>query len=98
VIGAFAINELNDSVRSEVLARIISVARQGSPVLIIEPIARRMVRWWPEWTVAFTKAGGREDEWRIPIELPEKLALMDKSAGLDHRELTGRSLYCRRGL
>jgi hypothetical protein len=25
--------------------------------------------------------------------LPEKLALMDKAAGLDHRELTGRSLW-----
>jgi hypothetical protein len=25
--------------------------------------------------------------------LPESLALMDKAAGLDHRELTGRSLW-----
>jgi hypothetical protein len=25
--------------------------------------------------------------------LPEALAMMDKAAGLDHRELTGRSLW-----
>jgi hypothetical protein len=39
------------------------------------------------------RIGGRADEWRFRVELPERLALMDRAAGLDHRELTGRSLW-----
>jgi len=93
VVGAFAINELTESARQRVLTAGISAARQGSPILIVEPIARRSALWWREWMEAFCAAGGRADEWRFPMELPEKLALMDKSAGLDHRELTGRSLW-----
>jgi len=60
---------------------------------VIEPIARRLMSWWDEWARDWKKAGGREDEWRFAVELPERLALMDKAAGLDHRELTGRSLW-----
>ncbi len=93
IVGAFAINELTEPARHRALKAVISAARHGSPALIVEPIARRSALWWPEWTEAFRGAGGRADEWRFQIELPEKLALMDKSAGLDHRELTGRSLW-----
>ncbi|HKQ60062.1 MAG TPA: hypothetical protein VJS92_02180, partial [Candidatus Polarisedimenticolaceae bacterium] len=38
-------------------------------------------------------AGGRADEWRLPAELPEPLRKLDRAAGLDHRELTARSLW-----
>jgi hypothetical protein len=41
----------------------------------------------------FRGVGGREDTWRFPVTLPEPLALLDRAAGLDHRELTGRSLW-----
>ena len=60
---------------------------------VIEPIARRLTSWWDEWAREWKAAGGREDEWRFAVELPDRLALMDKAAGLDHRELTGRSLW-----
>jgi hypothetical protein len=50
-------------------------------------------RWWDDWAEAFIAARGRSDEWRVSVILPERLALMDKAAGLDHRELTGRSLW-----
>jgi hypothetical protein len=33
------------------------------------------------------------DEWRFPAGLPPRLALLDRAAGLDHRELTARSSY-----
>ena len=39
VIAAFTINELSDEVRARMLRELLSVARQGSPVLVIEPIA-----------------------------------------------------------
>ena len=93
VIAAFTINELPDEVRVRMRRELIAVARSGSPVLVIEPIARGIAAWWDEWAPDWIAAGGREDKWRFSVELPEPLALMDKAAGLDHRELTGRSLW-----
>jgi hypothetical protein len=93
VIAAFTINELDDATRGEWTGRLLSAARRGSPVLVIEPIARRLGSWWDQWADAWKAAGGREDDWRFHIELPERLALMDRASGLDHRELTGRSLW-----
>ena len=61
-------------------------------MLVVEPISRRVSPWWPEWRRAFAAAGGREDEWRFRPRLPQQLALLAKAAGLDARELTGRSL------
>lgn len=93
VIAAFTINELPVEARDRIFRELLSNAKRGAPVLVIEPIARRVTSWWPEWAREWTALGGREDEWRFRVELPEQLALMDKAAGLDHRELTGRSLW-----
>jgi hypothetical protein len=48
--------------------------------------------WWPEWREKLLAVGGREDEWRLRPALPPSLALLGRAAGLDTRELTGRSL------
>ena len=150
VIAAFTINELDLSARERFRREFLKVARNGCPVLIIEPIARRLTSmsganasaiarshqvmsgananpkgrshqsmsganasptrsasaiarsrtkgrshqgWWGEWASEWKSVGGREDDWRFRVTLPERLALMDKAAGLDHRELTGRSLW-----
>jgi ubiquinone/menaquinone biosynthesis C-methylase UbiE len=93
VIAAFTINEIDESSRERLRGDFIRVARTGAPVLVIEPIARRLSAWWDDWAESWTKLGGRSDEWRFRVELPERLALMDRAAGLDHRELTGRSLW-----
>jgi hypothetical protein len=93
VVAAFTINELDSSVREHFLKRFLLNASNGAPVLVIEPIARRLTSWWDEWARDWKQAGGREDEWRFRVDLPERMALMDKAAGLDHRELTGRSLW-----
>jgi hypothetical protein len=95
VIAAFTINELSEEVRARMLHELLLASRRGSPILVIEPIARRVSSWWPEWVREWITAGGRENEWRFPMQLPEPLALMDKAAGLDHRELTARSLWIR---
>jgi SAM-dependent methyltransferase len=92
VIAAFTVNELPDAARDRLLGRLLEAAAAGSPVLIVEPIARRATPWWSEWSRAFHERGGREDEWRLRPALPETLALLGKAAGLDTRELTGRSL------
>jgi len=89
VVAAFILNELPEDVRE----RWRKFAGRGAPILVVEPIAKRLSPWWDEWAETFIARGGRSDEWRFRIDLPERLALMDKAAGLDHRELTGRSLW-----
>ena len=56
-------------------------------------LAGFVARWWNAWKQPFSAAGGRADEWRFRVELPPIVAKLDRAAGLDHRELTGRSLY-----
>jgi len=92
VLAAFTVNELAEEPRRWLLARLVEAARMGSTVLVVEPISRRVSPWWPEWTEAIRAAGGREDEWRFRPDLPDRLALLGKAAGLDSRELTGRTL------
>lgn len=93
VLAAFAVNELDAATREALLGRLLDAARGGARVLVVEPIARRAAPWWAVWSRAFVAAGGRDDDWRVPAELPEILARLDRAAGLDHRELTGRSLW-----
>jgi hypothetical protein len=93
IVVAYAANELDDRSRAELLSRLIAAHGRGSRVLVVEPIARRPVPFWPAWVEAFRAAGGRADTWRFPAVLPERMKLLDKAAGLDHRELTARSLW-----
>lgn len=93
ILAAYAINELPDAGRDELLPRLIAAHRSGARVLIVEPIARRMAGWWASWERAFAAAGGRADEWRFPTDLPARQRALAKAAGLDPRELTGRSLF-----
>jgi SAM-dependent methyltransferase len=92
ILAAFTVNELPEEPRRRLLARLVDAATSGSTVLVVEPISRRVTPWWPEWAEAVRTAGGREDEWRFRPALPDRLALLGKAAGLDTRELTGRSL------
>jgi hypothetical protein len=95
-VAAFTVNELESSERARLLDRLLAAGMRGASVLVIEPLARRSALWWPEWRNRFLEASGRADEWRFPMELPPTLAHLDRASGLDHRELTGRSLYLRR--
>ncbi len=92
ILTAFTANELADEARRALLGRLVAAAKAGSTVLVVEPISRRVTPWWPEWAEAFRSGGGREDEWRLRPPMPQRLALLGKAAGLDTRELTGRSL------
>lgn len=93
LIAAFTINELDSASRDRFHDGFLKAARNGAAVLVIEPIARRLTSWWGDWSRHWIAAGGRDDEWRFRMKLPERLALMDRAAGLDHSELTGRSLW-----
>ena len=93
ILAAFVVNELRDASRDAMLRRLLDRAAAGDRVLVVEPLARSVARWWPDWKRAFLAAGGRADEWRFHVELPSLVVKLDRAAGLDHRELTGRSLY-----
>lgn len=94
IVCAYVLNELDELTRHGLEAHLLGHARRGSRLLILEPIARRLTPWWDETRRVVEAAGGRADEWRIPVELPPSLRLLDKAAGLNHRELTVRSLFC----
>ena len=89
----WAVNELDDAGRASLFGSIERWHRAGASVLILEPIARKMSPWWDDWRESFTVRGGGSREWRFEAELPERLRLLDKAAGMDHRELTARSLW-----
>ena len=93
VIAAYTFNELQDERRRSVHGHLLDAAARGARILIVEPIARAVSPWWDEAAAGVRALGGREDEWRFPANLPPLLRLLDKSAGLNHEQLTARSLY-----
>jgi Methyltransferase domain len=93
LLAAFAVNELAPDPRQRLLQRFLERAARGSAVLVVEPIARTVAPWWSSWQTAFAAAGGRADQWRFRPQLPDIVAKLDRAAGLDHRELTARSLW-----
>jgi hypothetical protein len=93
IVAAYVLNELPADLRAAIDARLFEEAARGARVLIVEPIARAVTPWWDEFAVRVAAAGGRTDEWRFPVDLPPRLRLLDKAAGLDHRELTARTAY-----
>jgi len=93
VLAAYTVNELDEAGRDALRERLLAASRDGAAILVVEPLSRRSVPWWDAWHEAFAAAGGKSDEWRFRVPLPERLALLDKAAGLDHRELGARSLW-----
>jgi SAM-dependent methyltransferase len=94
VVAGWVLNELPEATREQVLATLIRAAQAGARVLVLEPIARGVAPWWDEAAARVIGAGGRADEWRFAADLPPLVRLLDHAAGLDHRELTVRSLSC----
>jgi len=95
---AYAVNELLDEPREELLTAVKSAVAAGAQLLIVEPIATRLgnTRWWDAWRQALAPAGVKEDEWRFPATLPDAVRDLAKGAGLRPRELTARTLSTRR--
>jgi hypothetical protein len=93
IVAAYALNELASGAREQIEGRLLAAAATGTRVLIVEPIARSLTPWWPSLAERVMARGGRADEWRFAVDLPGLLRKFDKAAGLDHSELTARTLY-----
>jgi trans-aconitate methyltransferase len=93
LLAAFTLNEMSEPARDALLTRLVDRASRGDRVLIVEPIAGFVARWWNRWRDVVEAAGGRADEWRVRADLPPIVAKLDRAAGLNHREITGRSLW-----
>jgi len=92
-VAAYMLNELDASTRVLVEDQLFAAAARGAAILILEPIARSVAPWWPDTARRAGACGGRAGEWRLPAELPAIVRTLDKAAGLDHRELTVRSIW-----
>lgn len=90
---SYVANELTDDGRAGVLAFLLEASRAGARVCVIEPLSRRTSPWWTRWADAVVSAGGRADEWRMPVDLPEVTRALGRAAGLDADTVTGRSLW-----
>jgi protein-L-isoaspartate O-methyltransferase len=93
VVAAYVLNEMGEPARLELEQRLIGAAGQGVRVLIVEPIARSITPWWAATAARVVAAGGRADEWQLALDRPPIVALLDKAAGLNHREMKVRTLY-----
>lgn len=93
LVAAYAVNEWPEGTQTLLLQRLLDAHAAGAAVLVVEPIGRRVNRWWPGWAEAFRAAGGREDDWRFAAALPPRQRALAKAAGLTVDALTARSLY-----
>jgi hypothetical protein len=93
IVAGWSINELDDASRASVREKLLAAARAGKAVLIVEPAARRVSPWWDDWAKSFLSVGGRADQWRFRVELPDLLRRLDRAAGLRHDELKAKSIY-----
>ena len=93
VVAGWMVNELDGAARQVLLPKLVAAAANGTRVLVVEPIATRVSPWWSEWSAEVVRRGGRADEWRFPVTLPDLLQRLDRAAGMRHQELKARSLY-----
>ena len=96
IVAAFALNELTDASRDGLMQVLLERVAGGDRLLVVEPVAGFVARWWDRWRQSIEQMGGRADEWRFRIELPPIVAKLDRAAKLDHRELTARTLWLSR--
>lgn len=90
LVAAYTLNELDRDVRDGVLRA--ALANKGE-LLVIEPIARGIAPWWDEAASAVRAHGGRADDWKLPLDMPERWRLLDRAAGFRRDHLTARSLW-----
>lgn len=93
ILLSYTVNELSDDDRASLLPALLAAAARGTRVLVMEPLSRRTSPWWSRWAAAIIGAGGRSDEWRTTLTLPDITHQLGRAAGLDAAGATSRTLY-----
>ena len=91
VIG-WTLNELNDEKRDLIGAKIAPWVARGSRLLVIEPVSKRVTPWWDGWTAKLPADRCSIAEKRLRLDLPPKIALLARSAGLGTEATVVRAL------
>ncbi len=90
IVAAYTLNELDETARQKVLAQALTGGRE---LLVIEPIARGITPWWDAVAADVIARGGRSDDWKLPLDMPERWRLLDRAAGFRRDHLSARTLF-----
>lgn len=90
LLAAYTLNELGDQERGRVLDAAIE---SGAGLLVIEPISRAVTPWWDRAAESVVAGGGRADDWKLPLDMPERWRLLDRAAGFRRDYLSARTLF-----
>ena len=93
VLG-WCLNELREDDRDRLLARLAEArVGVGARSLVLEPLAGAVTPWWD---AARERLGGNR-VWTAVVkrrmELPSRIAELDRAAGLDHRVIGVRTMF-----
>jgi len=97
VLLAWSVNELSEAQRDRLFGALTRLAEQRALILVIEPIARGITPWWPQWVeaAAITAPASRAQDWKFASALPPVLAQISDATGFKDRALSARSLLIR---
>jgi hypothetical protein len=91
-LAGWFLNELPADAREEMQGSLVAGIAAGAKLLVLEPLAGRIVPWWDALAAALRPLGIASGSVRWHCERPEWIASMDKAAHFDHRELGARVL------
>jgi SAM-dependent methyltransferase len=93
VVAGYVANEMAAPARERLLTSLLEVAKAGSSVLVVEPLASLAAPWWPDWVHAFGSARGQAGEWKLAVHPPPMLRRLGEAAGLDPTSVKLRTLW-----
>lgn len=89
-LAGWFLNECDDASRARIVAALEDGLAAGAHLLVLEPLAGRIVPWWDALAAALRPLGAASGSVRWRMQLPEWIARMDRAAKLDHGELGAR--------
>jgi hypothetical protein len=83
VIGAgYVVNELAVPERETLLRTLAAAIERGSSLFLVEPLARAITPWWPQWVDRLAPLGARTHEWKLTLDPPRLVERLGTAAGL----------------
>jgi hypothetical protein len=82
IVAGWAVNELPDGTRDQLLSLVGRAVEAGASLLLIEPLARGVTPWWNQWVATLAPQGAEAQECRFTLSLPPLVADLARSAGL----------------